>query len=115
VRPFSVLDAIHSEYLVLDEESLEVFLSRSVIRVTTTHFKKNLIVQAVEKALKGVQKRRFAFGSLYPPSLGKPTGGRLHRWVQRNFSDVALQEVGQLTNTSISRKSKHRVSLISRF
>jgi hypothetical protein len=103
------------EHLGLDEEKIEIFLSRSAIRVTTPHFKKNLIVQAVEEALKGIEKRQLALGDIYPVSLGKPVGGKLHRWAQRNFDDVTLQELGRLTSTSILRKTKHRVCVLFRF
>jgi hypothetical protein len=97
------------EHLVHDGENLEVFLSRSVIRVTTPHFRKTLIIQAIEEALKGVEKRRLALGDLYPASLGKPNARKLQKWVQRNFDDASLQELGRLSGTSISRKSKHKV------
>jgi hypothetical protein len=105
----SVLSSIRSKYLILEGENLEAFPSRSVIRVTTTHAKKNLITEAVEEAVKTIEKRKFALGDLYPASLGTPTASRLKTWARRHFDDEVLQELSRTSNSSISRKSKHKV------
>jgi hypothetical protein len=104
-----VLSGIRAKHLILEGENLEAFPSRDVIRVTTTHGKKNLLVEAVEEAVKGVQKKRLALGSLYPTSLGTPTVTQLRKWARKNFDDEVLQELSRMSGTSISRKAKHKV------
>jgi hypothetical protein len=115
VGSFSVLSSIRTQHLILEGENLEAFPSRSVIRVTTTHAKKDLVVGAVEEAVKGVEKRKVALGNLYPASLGTPTTTRLKSWARKNFDDKVLQELSRLSGTSISRKSKHKVSQYTGF
>jgi hypothetical protein len=110
VGSFSVLSSVQTKHLILEGENLEAFPSRSVIRVTTTHAKKDLLVKAIEEAVKGVEKRKLALGNLYPASLGTPTTTRLKSWARKNFDDEVLQELSRLSGTSISRKSKHRVT-----
>lgn len=104
-----MLSSIRTKHLILEGENLEAFTSRSVIRVTTTHGKKNLIVESIEEAVKAVQKRRLALGNLYPASLGTPTMSSLKRWAKKNFDDEVLQELSRMSGTSISRKSKQKV------
>jgi hypothetical protein len=105
----SVLSGIRNKHLILEGENVEAFPSRSVIRLTTTHAKKNLIVEAVAEAVKRIEKRKLALGDLYPASLGTPTTSRLKTWARRHFDDEVLQELSRTSNSSISRKSKHRV------
>ncbi len=104
-----VLSRIRNKYLILEGEHLEAFPSRSVVRLTTTHAKKNLIVEAIAEAVKSIEKRKLALGDLYPASLGTPTTTRLKSWARKNFDDEVLQELSRTSNSSISRKSKHRV------
>lgn len=104
-----MLSGIRNKYLILEGENLEAFPSRSAVRLTTTHAKKNLIVEAVAEAVKSIEKRRLALGDLYPASLGTPTTTRLKNWARKNFDDEVLQELSRTSNSSISRKSRHRV------
>jgi hypothetical protein len=108
-----MLDTIRAEYLELDGESLEAFPRRSVIRITTSHSKKNLIVQTVAKALKGVERRQLALYDLFLQPMEKGYLKKLQRWAQSTFDDAALQELSQLTTTSIARRPHHKVSVIS--
>jgi hypothetical protein len=109
VGSFSVLSGVRTKHLILEGENLEAFPSRNVIRVTTTHAKKGLLIEAVEEAVKGVRKKRLALGTLYPTFLGTPTGTKLRDWVQKTFDDECLQELSRMSGTSISREIKHRV------
>jgi hypothetical protein len=84
-----------------------------VIRITTSHSKKNLIVQTVEKALKRVERRQLALYDLFLQPMGKGYIKKLRRWAQSTFDDAALQVLSQLTTTSIARKPHHKVSVIS--
>jgi len=110
VEPSSLLSRIRTDHLILEGENLEAFTSRDVIRVTTTHAKKDLLVKAVEEAVRTVQKRKVALASLYPTSLVMPTSGNLRRWIRKNFDDDLLQELSRMSGTSISRKPNHKVS-----
>ncbi len=113
--PFSVLSRIRTDHLILEGENLEAFTSRDIIRVTTTHAKKDLLVKAVEEAVKSVQKRKIALSSLYPASLGTPTVSKLRKWARKNFDDDLLQELSRMSGTSISRKANSKVSGLSPF
>jgi hypothetical protein len=52
-----VLSGIRNNHLILEGENVEAFPSRSVVRVTTTHAKKNLIVEAVAEAVKSIENQ----------------------------------------------------------
>ena len=106
----SELNSLRLEYLMREEERLEAFLPRGVVRVTTTHAKKRLIVQAIEEAVKGIQKKKIALAHLCleadPTKL--PTR-QLKRWAMENFGDDVLQELALLTSTTITRKKLLKV------
>ena len=115
MEPSSLLSRIRNDHLILEGENLEAFTSRDVIRVTTTHAKKDLLVKAVEEAVRTVHKRKVALGSLYPTSLGPPTANKLRRWARKNFDDDLLQELSRMSGTSLSRKANQKVSKYSPF
>ena len=85
-----MLSGIRNKYLILEGENLEAFPSRSAVRLTTTHAKKNLIVEAVAEAVKSIEKRRLALGDLYPASRRGPPRTEPHIQLI-NFKEVKTQ------------------------
>lgn len=110
VGQMSVLDHIHSEHLQQEEEKLEAFRTRSVIRVTGPRIKKPFIVQEVESALKRVRRESVVLASLVPPGPDKLLQRRVDRWADRNLDAATLQVLERLTNTSIVQQQKSVVS-----
>jgi len=108
-----VLDRINSAHLPQENEMLEAFRSRGVIRVTTFHAKKPFIVETVEEALKQIRREELSLGDLLLPGPKKPKSRRLDRWADRNFDDTTLDELSRLTNTTIVRGPKKTVSTMN--
>jgi hypothetical protein len=73
-----------------------------------------LIVQAIEEALKGVERRQLGLNDLFLEPLGKGYIKKLRKWAETTFDDAALQELSQLTAASITRKPHQKVSVMSR-
>ncbi|PVH80198.1 hypothetical protein DL98DRAFT_515690 [Cadophora sp. DSE1049] len=102
----SVLDYIHSDHLRHEDEKLEAFRKRSVIRVTAPHVKKPFIVQEIESALKRARSVTISLADLVPHGPDKVHNRRVARWVDRNVDPATLQTLGSLTNTSIVQQQK---------
>ncbi|KAH7308803.1 mitochondrial inner-membrane-bound regulator-domain-containing protein [Rhexocercosporidium sp. MPI-PUGE-AT-0058] len=111
----SVLDHIHTEHLHQENEKLEAFRKRSVIRVTCPHVKKPFIVLEIEEALKRVLREDLFLANLVSSGSDKLQQRRVERWVDRNFDSATLQVLGRLTNTNIvqqQQKTKLTISCI---
>ena len=106
----SVLDHIHSDHLRHEDEKLEAFRKRSVIRVTASHVKKPFIVQEIESALRRARSVTIPLADLVPRSSDKVESRRVARWVDRNIDPATLRTLGNLTNTSIVQQDKKTVS-----
>lgn len=106
------LSAVNVDHIVLDDEKLEIFRSRSVIRITTTNVKRNAIVEAFEKLLETIQVEHFPLGAFIPSNsvhIRQKELRSLERSVDRHFDSRTLQELSELTHTSIVKQSKERV------
>ncbi|CZT12376.1 uncharacterized protein RCO7_09075 [Rhynchosporium graminicola] len=98
----SVLDQIHSEHLSQENERLEAFRKRSVIRVTAPHVKKRLIVHEVEAALKRVRRTTIPLVNLISnPNPSHNTQRSAVRWANKIYDLATIKELARLTNTSI--------------
>ncbi|KAH7409633.1 mitochondrial inner-membrane-bound regulator-domain-containing protein [Cadophora sp. MPI-SDFR-AT-0126] len=107
----SVLDHIHSDHLRHEDEKLEAFRKRSVIRVTAPHVKKPFIVQEIESALNRARTVTISLADLVPQGPDKVQNRRVARWVDRNFDPATLQTLGSLTNTSIVQQQKNMLTI----
>ena len=104
------LGSIHETYLILENEKLEAFRSRNVLRVTTSHAKMDMVIQAVQQTLETIRIEKFDLGALAPSQLfidTKPT--RIRNWAKTHFDAAALEVLSQLTKTSITKPSKSQV------
>lgn len=106
----SILAQIRSAHLPQDNENLEAFRLRGVIRVTGPHVKKPFIVQEFEDALKRVRRVTIPLADLVPRGPKKLAHRSVDRWVERNFDDTTLQSLARLTNTNIIQQPKKEVS-----
>ncbi|KAG4437480.1 hypothetical protein IFR05_007035 [Cadophora sp. M221] len=109
----SVLDHIHSDHLHQENERLEAFRKRSVIRVTCPHVKKPFIVLEIEEALKRVLRESLSLSNLVPHNPDKLQQRRVDRWVGKNLDSATLQALGRLTNTSIVQQGQNNTLIIS--
>lgn len=107
----SVLDHIHSDHLSHEDEKLEAFRKRSVIRVTAPHVKKPFIVQEIESALRRARSVTISLADLVPRSSDKVESRRVARWVDRNIDPATLQTLGNLTHTSIVQQHKKTLTI----
>ncbi|KAH6710646.1 mitochondrial inner-membrane-bound regulator-domain-containing protein [Leptodontidium sp. MPI-SDFR-AT-0119] len=109
----SVLDHIHSDHLHQENERLEAFRTRSVIRVTCPRVKKPFIVLEIEEALKRVLMESLSLVNLVPHNPDKQQQRRVDRWVGKNLDSATLQVLGRLTNTSIVLQGQSNTLIIS--
>jgi hypothetical protein len=80
--------------------------------VTTTQSKKDYIVHAVEELLKTIRIEEIPLGALVPsskPFIAKKALHRLEIIVDKHFDDPTLQELAQITETSIVKHAKEKV------
>jgi hypothetical protein len=110
----ATLNSINEEYLDQEGERLEVFRTRRAIRVTAAQSKKDRIVHAVEELLNTIRIEEISLRALIPSSktfIGKKEFHRLEKSVDKHFDDVTLQELAQMTETSIVKHPKEKVCI----
>ncbi|KAK0110134.1 hypothetical protein ONS95_002787 [Cadophora gregata] len=107
----SVLDHIYSDHLRHEDEKLEAFRKRSVIRVTAPHIKKPFIVQEIESALKRARSITISLADLVPQGPDKIQNRRVARWATRNVNSSTLQALGALTNCTIAEQQKQTLTI----
>jgi hypothetical protein len=113
VSPAS-LNSINEEYLDQEGERLEVFRTRRAIRVTAAQSKKDRVVHAMEELLNTIRIGEISLRALIPSSktfIGKKEFHRLEKSVDKHFDDVTLQELAQMTDTSIAKHPKEKVCI----
>jgi len=112
----STLAAIFSDLLAGESESIEIFRSRGVIRVTTLQYKRDVVVQAVEEAVKSIRREEIHLSDLYPASYSNKHKNRtLGRWIEKNFDDSVLLELSRITDTEIERLPDFKVRAPAEF
>lgn len=104
--PNSPLTLLHGEYLAHEDEAMEVFPSRGIIRVTTMRHKLEIVVDLLARDLDLIQREPIFLGALFP-KMAKARD--FEAWQARTFSDSILQELSHITSTEISRISKNMV------
>ncbi|KAL2069311.1 hypothetical protein VTL71DRAFT_15649 [Oculimacula yallundae] len=108
----SFLDLVHSEHLSQEDERLEAFRKRGVIRVTAPQVKKRLIVQEIEGALHRVRRTTLHLAALKPWwGYGSISSRSVGKWIEKTFDSATLEELERLTNTSIIELEKHRLAI----
>lgn len=104
----SVMNTIHTTYLPNAEERLEVFRSRNTIRVTTTHAKKYAIVDAIQQAVSGIQRRVINLNGLIPRDTDSK---KLEAFMETYFDNATLARLAEITNTKIDRTNPKYLSV----
>jgi DNA-binding IscR family transcriptional regulator len=82
--------------------------------VTAAQSKKDRIVHAVEELLNTIRIEEIPLRALIPSSktfIGRKEFHRLEKSVDRHFDDVTLQELAQITETSIVKHPKEKVCI----
>jgi hypothetical protein len=95
-----------------DDEKLEVFLSRSVVRISTVHVKKEWIIQAFRSAMTHIRREKLLIADLIPSSLPRNRNQLIDKWADLNLDETTLKEVGRLTGTTLTRYSPTEVWLL---
>lgn len=98
------------DYLPRYSQKLEGFPSKGVIRITASRKKCDIIITQLRRVLKNVQTSKLSLLDLMPPPDEKPEIRQLNRWADKRFDDAALQELGRLTNTEITRVLENKVA-----
>jgi len=108
------LNEIHSAFIVDKEDRLEVFRSndtkrsRNAIRITSTRLKGNLIVQEIERKLKGIHRIKLPLKALMPASK-QDEQSNFNTWVKAHFDESMMAELARLTGTDIRKTPRGSV------
>lgn len=105
---------ISDEFLGDQDERIEAFRSRQVIRVTATHEKCKRVVEEIQRILLNVHHIELDMSVLSGYSRG-PISKSKKRY-QNLFPDSMLAELAQLTETEIGHLPNNKVcrSLLSK-
>ncbi|KAH8811406.1 mitochondrial inner-membrane-bound regulator-domain-containing protein [Xylogone sp. PMI_703] len=107
----SPLSVISEEYITDEQEKIEAFKSRGVIRITTTRQKADNIIEQLEEKLHSIQRLEVPFGNLVP-AANKDDTKQLEKWIRTNIEDV-LPELSRLTRTDIARLPGNKLLISS--
>ncbi|TQS34859.1 hypothetical protein Golomagni_04745 [Golovinomyces magnicellulatus] len=108
----SHLQKFHDDVLIMEDEALEVFRSRNVIRITTTKTRKYRILQEIERLVGLINIRKISLGDLMPvPNVKQQTTSRLSQWIVKNFNDRTLTELKRMTGVTVRREAHGKICI----
>lgn len=102
------LKVISDKLISSQEEKIEAFRSRSVVRITATKDKSEAIVQEIQAMLQGVRSLIVDLNALKPglkgPEFGAESSGKVA------YDESVINELAQLTETHIIQLPNNQVS-----
>lgn len=99
---------ISDKLIANQEEKIEAFRARRVIRITAPKEKSNIIVQEVYKVLQTIRHLDVDLNVLLP-GQGCVESNEI-RTADENYGDFMIDELSRLTETKITRLSDNQVS-----
>jgi hypothetical protein len=74
--------------------------------------KRDIVLQILEQEVGSIQRKVIHLGDMFlRPQQSPKKGRKLEKWVERNFNDSSLQELGRLTKTDIVKLPKNNVCI----
>ncbi|RKF65754.1 hypothetical protein GcC1_116012 [Golovinomyces cichoracearum] len=108
----SHLQKFHDDVLIMQDEALEVFRSRNVIRITTTKTRKYRILQEIEKLVGLINIRIIPLSDLKSVSdVKQQTKSKLDEWTVNTFNDRTLTELKRMTGVTIRREAHSKICI----
>lgn len=112
-----ILRRIQSELLTLDGEGYQYSDTNNSLRIRTTEAKSKLVIEELEEELEQLRKVRIDLLYLAAPySPGRPRTKaqtqELQTWINYNFNDSKLEQLGDITKTSILKVSQNKVRVV---
>lgn len=102
------LKVISNEFIANQEEKIEAFRSRGVVRITATKEKSENIFQAIRAALRDIRSLTVDLNPLIPSIQSPKAGAKSPNEVILDESSIT--ELARLTETHIARLSDNQVS-----
>lgn len=99
VGPPSALDKICGEGLLFEQEKMEVFRSRNIVRVTTLQHKRRWITNQVKEALNSISRTTIDLRNITPLFDQGAS-------ISHHINPPMLDELSRLTNCLISRTNE---------
>jgi len=105
----STMEDISARHIVRHGERIETFMDNNTFRIVATRAKCEAVVEDIEQALGSIQRREVNLRNLrsdckYP---------EFNSWVEKNFDDSTINQLGGLTRTDIKVSHKKRVCIYS--
>lgn len=97
---------ISDKLIASQEEKIEAFRSRSVVRITAAKEKSEVIIQEIQDMLQGVRSLTIDLNALDSELKGQEVSSRSDAAID----DSVINELAQLTETHITRLPNNQVS-----
>ncbi|KAI0997267.1 hypothetical protein K3495_g10918 [Podosphaera aphanis] len=110
----SPLQKFYDDVLTREDESLEVFCSRNVLRFSSADSRKSWIVEEFEKLMQRLEIYKVSLGDLMPASdIKRRSTVLLDAWTSEKFNDHTLVELKRLTGVTVTREAQGKILLAS--